>query len=177
MVKWRDTDELSMGQTPQPIIWQEVWGEEAHPLPVVTPGDFKAIHGNKARSSRILTYGHIGNSLQDQQPHFVATRNGYEMHTDPRFRRYAHEVVLFNDGWVCQGLNRSAAPQPRGAFYCLDAHSPHEIVSDRRIGLTGIHKLVACVSADKVLTPEQVRGILGPFLASSHKPHLTRSTA
>lgn len=62
-------------------------------------------------------------------PHWLACRNGIKLHTDPKFSRYAYQMVIRNDGWAMGGFDPEIVTilQP-GACYILDTHSPHELV-------------------------------------------------
>jgi len=153
------------------MVWRSEWPATAIALPEVTDADLRAIHG-EGRGSRVFTYGHGGNRRNGRIPHFISTRDGYSMHVDVGFVRFTHQVVLRNDGFLVRGLaDEDWFPaQRRGTMYCLDTHSPHCIVRDRRWD-DGRFKLQAAVDADEPMSPDEVVAALTPLL-SVPAPHL-----
>ena len=163
MAFWKAGDELGPGQSPNPILWQQVW--LGPPLPEVTDEDMRAIQG-EGKGKRVYTYGHNGSRSNGRLPHFISTRTGYALHVDVGFVRFTHQVVLRNDGFQVCGLKGVADhPQGRGQVYCLDTWSPHQVVRDDRLPNHGIYKLQAAVDAEVPLTVEQVIERLTPLLS------------
>lgn len=67
-------------------------------------------------------------SGKGRQPHWLATRNGINLHTDPGYDRYAVQMVIKNDGWRMTGYDKSLVTDlMAGDVYVLDTHSPHEL--------------------------------------------------
>jgi hypothetical protein len=85
------------------------------------------------------------------------------MHADPGFPRWQHQLVVRNDGYAVVGIDRRLPPATLlpGDLYLLDAHSPHAVVRDPRVG-TGPHFVAVGVDGEP-MTPDAVRAILGLF--------------
>jgi len=97
--------------------------------------------------------------------HWLLTRGGTPLHTDPAYSRYSHQLVLRNDGNRVRGLRDSEPWHPAmvpGTFYALDTHSPHQGTPDTRLlspHMAGagppIIKFVIAVDRDELLTPSK----------------------
>jgi hypothetical protein len=164
-VKWGENDQLGPGQSPMPIVWQQAWPDE---LDDVTDDDMVQIQG-EGKASRVYTYGHQGSRANGRHPHYISTRTGYPLHVDVGFVRFTHQVVLRNDGFMVCGLaGTTKHPQPKGTVYCLDTHSPHQVIRDTRLPQVGLYKLQAAVDADRPLTLAEVQEALAKLLAEPH---------
>jgi hypothetical protein len=83
------------------------------------------------KSRKLKSWGHRG----PEEIHWLATRSGTPFHTDPAYPRYTHHLIIRNDGFRLRGVEDrpDATPLTRGTAYCLDAHSPHQVVPDPRL--------------------------------------------
>ena len=61
----------------------------------------------------------------------------------------------------------TATPLQRGVMYCLDAHSPHQVVPDKRLLFAGkpAYKVQVAVDTNEPLSPEEVWEAVAPMLA------------
>jgi len=100
-------------------------------------------------------------------PHWIGVRHGIGMHTDPRFPRFTHQLIVFNDGWGVTGFNRQLGePLAVGTLYCVDTHSPHQVIPDPRLG-RGLYYLAASMDAKTMLNPEVAGDRLLAFVHTS----------
>lgn len=80
------------------------------------------IFGKKAKG--LKTWPKPGDEL-----HWLACRNGINLHVDRTYSRYAYQLVVRNDGWIMTGYNQDKqAIIPPGSVYIIDTHSPHQLV-------------------------------------------------
>ena len=166
MPPWPPDRELRIDQSANPIVWC------THPrttedLPEVTDADIDTMFGDfGATSRRIITYGHVV-PKDKHSAHFLATRRGLKMHTDPGYVRFTHHLVLRNDGLGITGLSATVRYPTfeRGALYCLDSWSPHCVDWDDRLPRTGLYKVQAAIDADYPMSVEEVLDELAPLLA------------
>lgn len=154
MVAWKEGATLRIDQAARPILWERRLDVD---LPSVSDEDLAAIMGDGgSRSRRIVTFGHtVPNDRA--APHFLLTRAGTPLHTDPAYVRFTHHVVLRNEGMGIRGLSGAFTEEPlsRGAFYCLDSWSPHEVAPDERLPQVGLYKCQMAVDSPEPLTPEE----------------------
>jgi hypothetical protein len=142
---WRKDAKMTHEQTGHPVVWhstlQELGFEVA--MPRLHRMWFNAFWGDDTRSQRLKTFGHKGDRMS---PHFLCTRGGKGMHTDPGFSRYALQVQLWNDGFIVHGLEDRIEDMPiflPGLVILLDTWSPHTVVRDPRLAQQGDNKLLA----------------------------------
>jgi hypothetical protein len=124
------------------------------------------------RSRKIKSWGHDAEGV-----HWLATRGGTPYHTDPNYARFTHHLLVRNDGWRIRGFSDERHPvMEPGALYCLDTHSPHEVVRDDRLpwGMRG-YKLQVAVDRDEPLTPSEAWALLSPWIGRN--PGETSATA
>jgi hypothetical protein len=97
--------------------------------PYVPDGFLAELFGKKPKG--LKTWPKAGDKA-----HWLAVRNGINLHTDPNYSRYAYQLVVRNDGWKMAGLNPEKLTSiPPGTVYIMDTHSPHQLVkSDNNIG-------------------------------------------
>jgi hypothetical protein len=120
-----------------------------------------------AGRGRVLrSFGHDGDGV-----HWLLTRGGTALHSDPAYARYSHQLVLRNDGNRLRGLPRFDAeefwhpPMVAGMMYALDTHSPHQGLPDPRLDPPKtVLKLVIAVDRDELIHPAQVWPLLGRLL-------------
>lgn len=157
--------------------WPLVWAEQRGPLPQPTPDTSDAVLElafGEGKSRKLKSWGHYpeDSSVGEVHPHWLVTRGGTAMHTDPAYARYTHHLILRNDGFALRGADESprgdlaAMPLKVGAMYCLDAHSPHQVVPDPRLTFLGkpIYKVQAAVDTDQPLDPDEVWDLLLPMI-------------
>lgn len=158
MVAVKPEAALSDTQHPMPVLWAT--GTTAVPEPGLYELDSLAPFLPKGLGIALRAFGHRENSV-----HWLLTRAGTPLHTDPRYARYSYQLVLRNDGGRVRGLPRNDTqlhpPMVPGVMYCLDTHSPHQGVPDERLDPPKvIHKLVAAVDSDTLVKPERVWPLL-----------------
>jgi hypothetical protein len=161
--------QLSDEQRAAPIVWAQEWihAEPGLRLPEFDDATMERIFGPATQGGqKIRSWGH-----DDHGVHWLSTRRGTVMHTDPAYNRYTHHLIVRNDGFGIQGINRQLEHPPMtvGLLYCLDAFSPHQVVRDPRLSANRpIYKVQLAVDRSVVLSPEEVARLMGPWLLTHH---------
>lgn len=150
-----------------PLMWL-VTKPGAQPESHIPDSTMEAIYGGKGRAMKLRSFGHDEHAV-----HWLSTRSGADLHTDPAYQRYTHHLIFRNDGWRLAGIDDdptdpSSWPPPLlpGTIYCLDAHSPHSVVEDPRIPRPAeapYYKLQAAVDRDEILSPDDAMALLLPW--------------
>jgi hypothetical protein len=159
MVTVRPDAELAEGQFSFPVLWAVMTTalpvgdySDAALAPFLPPG----------RGRALRSFGHDGDSV-----HWLLTRGGTPLHTDPAYARYSHQLVVRNDGNRLRGLPRYDQQHPvlrPGVMYALDTHSPHQGLPDERMDPPPVVvKLAVAVDCDRLLGPEEAFGLLARF--------------
>jgi hypothetical protein len=109
------------------------------PHAIIVPTDemLKKVFGVdefKPRQSRLKTWGRAvdanGKTILQNDPHWIAVRNGTPLHYDPKYPRYSHHLkVRVDEGTFVRGLKKLELNLMRGTFYIFDTHSPHQVVA------------------------------------------------
>ena len=86
----------------------------------------------KPKTGRLKTWGRSkgldGKVQYEDDPHWIAVRNGTPLHTDPPYPRYSHHLkVRVDEGIFVRGLDKVELKLTTGTFYILDTHSPHQV--------------------------------------------------
>ena len=86
----------------------------------------------KAKAGRLKTWGRSkgsdGKVLYEDDPHWIAVRNGTPLHMDPPYPRYSHHLkIRVDEGIFVRGLDKVELKLTTGTFYILDTHSPHQV--------------------------------------------------
>lgn len=152
---WKKGDLLSKEQTGHPLLWYAALQELGYdvPLPELGAQWFTIFWGDNKTTRRIRPFGHIGKN--NSGPHFLCTRGGTSMHTDPGFNRFALQIQLVNHGYLLHGLHDDPMTMPifsPGLVIIIDTHSPHQLSRDVRVPNRGYNKLL--VGADFPEYPE-----------------------
>lgn len=147
---------LQPGDRANPFVWVN------DPLPLQVPEYddtvMAAIYGDRGRSQKLRSWGH-----DNQNVHWLTTRGGTTMHTDAAYARYTHHLVFRNDGFRIRGLHDENPDMPQivpGHLYCLDTHSPHQVVVDARFGTKPVYKLQLAVDTHEPLQPREALALL-----------------
>jgi hypothetical protein len=158
-------DEFDWSSVPDsrgfPLVWAE---QRMMPVRLDTSDAVLELAFGEGKSRKLKSWGHAG----EHNAHWLVTRGGTPMHTDPAYARYTHHLILRNDGFRLRGAEDrpDAMPLKVGAMYCLDAHSPHQVVPDPRLTFLGkpVYKVQAAVDTDEPLEPDEVWAILGELI-------------
>lgn len=132
-------------------------------LPDVSTGALELIFG-PGTSRKLKSWAHDQDGV-----HWLGTRTGTFMHQDTTFTRYTHHLLLRNDGYRIRGLDdteRHPLMVP-GVMYCLDTHSPHQVVADDRLSPEAgkpVYKLQIAVDRDEPLSPQEAWPLLARYL-------------
>ena len=141
-------------------------------LPVVEDDELVPAFG-PGRSRKLKSWGHDEHGV-----HWLVTRNGTELHTDPTYLRYTHHLVYRNDGFRIRGLSDDLhPPMVPGAMYCLDTHSPHEVVPDERLEGEHLYKVQLAVDREDPLSPPGAYKLFRRWLYRNDRPGDTASGA
>jgi hypothetical protein len=166
--------ELKPGQHPMPVLWfvsaQPLWQAADITSQQLVPPDAEVERFlPPGKSRKLRSFGH-----DEEGVHWLLTRGGTILHTDPAYARYSHQLILRNDGNRLRGLRDEEPwhpPMVPGTFYALDTHSPHQGTPDTRLlspHMAGagppILKLVIAVDRDELLPPERAWSLLSRLL-------------
>lgn len=165
--------ELPDDETPFPILW--ITGPIEFELPDTSVPILEEVFGG-GNSRKLKSWGHGGDV---PGLHWLATRNGTALHRDTTFTRFTHHLILRNDGFRIRGLVDDDGALPMlvpGMMYCIDTHSPHQVVIDGRFGNYRPHyKVQLVVDRDEPLTIEEAFDILVPAasdpIPTTNVPH------
>lgn len=163
---------LKPGQLADPILWR---GTLAPPeggfVPKATAIKMLFAIFGAGKGSRLQTWARDPNDPDG--PHWIGVRQGTGLHTDPRYPRYTHQLVVYNDGWAVGGFKKIVTPDPWtvGTVFCLDTHSPHILLADPRLRVHGNawYYLAASMDSKVPLSQEQSVPRLLDFVARSVK--------
>lgn len=164
MVEW--VGPLRSDQTAHAVVWHSTLtrlGQRAR-MPLLGPEWFTAFWGDSKTTKRLKTWGHA-TAGDRTSPHFLCSRGGTPLHTDPAYARYALQVQLCNQGFVVHGLADKVADMPLfepGLVIVLDTWSPHIVERDPRLPQTGHSKVL--VGSDFVAMPD-IAAALPPLVA------------
>lgn len=144
---------LKPGQLSHPVLWRSHTDEL--PAKAYQPERWDSmlvIAFGFGRSKRLQTWARPCDDLNG--PHWIGVRNGTVMHTDPRYPRYTHQLVVRNDGWRLTGsaMQHDGSLTP-GTVFCCDTHSPHILL--REDGGKGMFYLAASIDSTTPLSLEQ----------------------
>jgi hypothetical protein len=147
-----------------PVVWMV---QATIALPTVTDLDLEPAFGPGA-ARQLKSWGH-----DEAGVHWLATRKGTGLHTDPAYARYSHHLIVRNDGWRIRGIDDDLhPPMVRGALYCLDTHSPHEVTDDPRMPCdwSPRFKVQLVFDHDRMHKPGEVFPLLRAYLEAGHHP-------
>lgn len=119
-------------------VWPILWCRRVDwELPRVSSVDFDAIFRTLpgSTSTRLSTFGHIdGRKGEAGVPHYLATRGVTPLHHDPAYPRYSVQLSIYNHGLALAGwVEGTMQVIPPGWLYCLDTHSPHQVVRSGKV--------------------------------------------
>lgn len=166
-MNWKPGTPLRADQTELPILWWE-FRDLPEALPDLSDEVFLRLFGG-GRNQRIKTWGHDANGV-----HWLSTRNGTPMHTDPAYARYTHHLTMRNDAFRLHGL-AAEVDYPvlvPGVMLCLDTHSPHQVSPDPRLAAqakllgTGF-KIALAVDSPEPIEPEIAWTLLSSRLSDA----------
>jgi hypothetical protein len=173
---WPKDAALTTDQTGHPILWHNTLRKLGFtvPMPKLNGQWFIDLWGDRKTSRRLKTFGHI-DPKDKASPHFLCSRGGLPMHTDPGYTRYALQIQLYNDGFIVHGLEDNVADMPLffpGLVILLDTWSPHQVARDPRLASQGPNKMLC--GADFAERPDIEHEL--PKLVA-HVPTLMRPSA
>jgi hypothetical protein len=164
---WKNTDVLQAHQTEKPILWWEM--RDLPDLLPDTSDEALASVFPPGGGAKLRTWHHAGDDKKGGV-HFLSTRAGTPMHSDPAFWRYTHHLVLRNDGLRVHGLEQDdGVPRMEpGLMLCLDTWSPHQVSVDPRMTTvkrgTGLYKVAVAVDREQPLGPNEAWSLLSSRL-------------
>lgn len=120
----------------------------------------------EGRSRRLQTWARPADDPNG--PHWIGVRGGTPLHTDPRYPRYTHQLLVRNDGWRLTGWSNdlSGPPWITGTLFCCDTHSPHILTRDIALG-SGLFYLAASIDSKTPLALDDVLPRLVAFVEAS----------
>jgi hypothetical protein len=172
MTAWRGDDLLADDQTATPVLWARL--HRLHRTPDVSDAAMVRLYGDVKAHQRLRTWGHTPGEDVDLAVHYLSTRGGTNLHTDPGYLRFTHQLVLRNDGFVQHGLAPVLPPvMEPGCLSCLDTHSPHKVAVDPRVKWERRgprYKVALAVDRAEPLDPDEAWALLSPRLADVRLP-------
>jgi hypothetical protein len=160
---------LASDQISDPIIWTGDCPLSPEKLAGIFDTSTEAMerYVGPGRGMALKSFGHTPTGV-----HFLLTRAGTTVHTDPAYTRYSHQLILRNDGNRIRGLPRFDSDNPAnwhrpflpGVMYALDTHSPHQGLHDPRIADKPGLKAVIAVDRDEILDIEEVWELFRPWV-------------
>jgi hypothetical protein len=177
---WKKGTPLADNQTGHPIVWHstlKAMGFGKVHLPALRAGWYEQLWGDAKDTRRIKLWGHADPNAKPQStsPHFLCSRGGAPLHTDPGFTRYALQVQLHNQGFCVLGLEDAIEDMPLyepGLVIILDTWSPHAVMRDPRLPLTGANKLLIGFDAAEMPDPRRDLPKLVKHIASLALPKM-----
>ena len=156
-MNWKDGRQLQGDQRCDPIVWRVCYYGIALPSSIISRELTSAFAPGRAKT--LKTWGR--NPEDRNGPHWIGVRNGTPLHTDPRYPRYTHQLVVHNSGWYVGGILRDVAGDPfgSGTLFCLDTHSPHILLPDSRVGVGAYYLAISIDAPTPLLAAEVIRGI------------------
>lgn len=150
----RRDHQLTGDQRGDPVIWKSAITCAFSPPSV----DLAPIFG-EGKSRRLHTWGHDESGV-----HWIGVRTGTPLHIDPRYARYTHQLVVRCDGFELGGLACGSRRRLlTGDLFCLDTHSPHELV--RASGVSaGAMYVAASLDSDEPMGASDVLPVLHRFV-------------
>jgi hypothetical protein len=148
MVAWKEAP-LRPDQTGHPVLWHDTLDALGYgrltELPTLDAAWFEAVWGDGKATTRLTKWGH--KDKRDRlSPHFLCSRGGLPLHTDPGYGRYCLQVQLSNPGgFVVHGIADDIGAMPLflpGLVILLDTWSPHAVSRDPRLPYRGPSKLL-----------------------------------
>lgn len=170
MSTWPKDRPLTGGLVGDPVLWRR---EVDWQLPEIEDGDFDVVFktGPTASGHRLATFGHLaGAKGAAGVPHYLATRGTTTMHHDPAYPRWSVQLALYNVGLGLTGLDGVIHELPTGTLYCLDTHSPHQVVITARVASGGLRRQKMQAAVDFTSYPPESDAYedLGAYVGEHH---------
>ena len=99
--------------------------------------------------------------------HWIGVKKQTPIHTDPKYPRYTHHLILRADNFVLRGIDKVECPVVRGSYIVADTHSPHQLFAKSKDALWYVGVSVDAdepMPADMVLPRLFDYAINAPFL-------------
>ncbi len=163
---WPKNKPLLECQTEDPVLFEKNSHaripSESSVMPMLTS------RLGEGRSKRLTTWGREPDFPDG--PHWIGVRNGTTLHTDPKYPRYTHHLVVICQGWALAGVSR-CNPEIlyKGQFFICDTHSPH-ILLGSPLGRSGPYYLAASIDSDSQLDANKCIKQLSDFIANWNYP-------
>jgi hypothetical protein len=68
--------------------------------------------------------------VSTDKPHWIGVRKPTSLHTDPKYSRYTHHLMVKADNVSLRGMDKVETQVNRGQFLILDTHSPHQLIAN-----------------------------------------------
>ena len=109
------------------------------------------------KAHRLKTWGrkidNEGKQVLENDPHWIAVRNGTPLHYDVIYPRFSHHLKVRVDfGTFVRGMDKQELELKRGVFYILDTHSPHQVFLKHKIDAWNV---AVSIDSDTVLPVEE----------------------
>jgi len=151
--------EITEGQRKNPAVYSEKielpaeikFVTEQHLLKIFKTNSFKP------KAGRLKTWGRKkgddGKVIYENDPHWIAVRNGTPLHMDPPYPRYSHHLkIRADEGMFVRGLDKSELKLERGTFYILDTHSPHQVFNKSKYDVWNV---AVSIDSNTLINPKK----------------------
>jgi hypothetical protein len=146
---WKADTPLRDDMLANPIMWTTHLADVR--LPRISRRFIEQVFEAMERTS-IAIWGRRDGKLS---AHYLASKGGLTMHTDPAAARYSVQLQLANEGWFTSGVGVALRQEdPRhypklvpGTVILLDTHSPHQVTKDPRLPQTGPFKMTCVIDS------------------------------
>lgn len=105
-----------------------------------------------------------GGSPSTSAPHWIGVRKQTPLHTDPRYPRYTHHLVVYVDNFCLRGLDKEETPVFKNQYIVIDTHSPHQLLA---LGKNEGYYIAASMDSYEVLDREKTINALRNFINNS----------
>tara|TARA_R110000803_G_scaffold204542_1_gene270651 strand:+ start:1424 stop:1945 length:522 start_codon:yes stop_codon:yes gene_type:complete len=111
----------------------------------------------KRKAGRLKTWGRKKDKenkvIYENDPHYIAVRNGTPLHMDPPYPRYSHHLkIRADEGMFVRGINKVELKLERGTFYILDTHSPHQVFNKSK---HDVWNVAVSIDSNEILDPKK----------------------
>jgi hypothetical protein len=172
MANWDKARLIEDWMTADPVLYRENLDLPFSIRPP-TSQDLLTIFPKQKHS--LQTWNRTAGVLIDD-PHWIGICGASPMHTDFKYPRYTHHLLLKCDELGLAGISGNVAVLKRGSFIVLDTHSPHQVVNCNKLAIDlgwGPRKLkvqyyfAASLDADEVLNIDETKQRLIDYAQST----------
>lgn len=119
---------LKKGQVANPVLVKRTVAlPEGIHMPTIDELQQVFTSGNHS----LKTWGRTSGETNGIEPHWIGVCKETVLHTDPKYPRFSHQLVLRVDSFVLRGWNKVETELASGVYFVLDTHSPHQLFAKK----------------------------------------------